>query len=208
MMQLPGIPNLSEQQRNEPCRVWIRPMGLSWKVSVQGHQNANWLVQRLREHRFDVSDPLSTDGGDHVTFRCLTKDRAEKDSVERLLIKWPEVRLQFSPDDSARPILSGKPPADATAPHEPAPQESVSVKPFRVWLRPLGNAWKIRVEGSTECDWLQTELMRRELACSTPEDSGKEMLTFRCMSETPHEASYVWGLLKAMSQVLLQNEPA
>ncbi len=30
----------------------------------------------------------------------------------------------------------------------------------------------------------------------------------RCMSETPHEAFYVWNLLKALPQVLLQNDPA
>jgi len=170
-------------------------MGLSWKISVHGKQNADWLAQRLQEHSFEVTEAQSTNEGEHCTFRCLTKDRVENNSVEKLLLQWPEVRLQLSPDDSDRSarrdsVPNGSASDEFTLQDSPSPAAFPSLDeplqpndapddPFRVWLRPLGNAWKVRVEGLDRCQWLRDELAHRELACTPATDASSGMQTFR-----------------------------
>jgi len=190
------------------CRVWIRPMGPSCKISVDGTNNAEWLIQRLTDHGFESTEPVHSSDESHSTFRCLTKNDTETDSLERLLVNWPEVSLQLSPDDTD--ARTGMEPVHQWDEHPAQPDNVLSdLEPFRVWLRPLGNAWKVRVEGSDPCQWLRRELVHRGLSCTDPETiSGTDLLLFHCMSETAHEVNYAWRLLQALSQVQLQNEPA
>lgn len=90
------------------------------------------------------------------------------------------------------------------------PSEAVvSVAPFAVFVRPMGNAWKIRVAGSAEATWLRDQLVARELDCTDPVPAGPtDHMSFRCMSVTHCERDYVWRLLKQLPEVLLQNSPA
>lgn len=79
---------------------------------------------------------------------------------------------------------------------------------FRVWIRPMGHAWKIRTEGVAGASWLVYELSRRNLECTDPAPAGTDMFVLRCMSATVHEKNYVWNLLKRFECVDLQNDPA
>jgi hypothetical protein len=195
-----------------PFRVWMRPTGLSWKIAVEAGHEAKWLTKRLADQGFESVDFFQDTDDFHCTFRCLTKDRFEKGRVEKLLNQWPEVKLQLNPEYSSGTVkVAVSPHLSAEPLHRPAHPNTVAadVDPFRVWIRPLGNAWKVRVEGADSSRWLRNEIEHRGLTCSNPSqiaDTG--MQTFRCMSETPHESSYVWNLLKALPQVLLQNDPA
>jgi hypothetical protein len=193
-------------------RVWMRPMGLSWKIAVEAGYEAKWLTKRLAEHGYDSVDFVQDADDLHCTFRCLTTDRFEKESVEKLLNQWPEVKLQLNPEYSSGKVKVEVSPHLSPGPlHRPAHPKTVAsdVEPFRVWIRPLGNAWKVRIEGADSSQWLRNELEHRGLTCSNSSQIADTcMQTFRCMSETPHESSYVWNLLKALPQVLLQNDPA
>ena len=193
-------------------RVWMRPLGLSWKMAVEAGYEAKWLTQRLAEHGFDTVDFVQDSSDLHCTFRCLTANRVEKESVEKLLKQWPEVKLQLNPEYSSGKVqLEVSPHLSSMPLHRPAQPTTVSnnVEPFRVWIRPLGNGWKVRIDGADSSRWLRNELEHRGLSCSpSSQIADTSMQTFRCMSETPHEATYVWNLLKALPQVLLQNDPA
>lgn len=193
-------------------RVWIRPMGASVKIAVEAGYEANWLINRLAQHGFKA-DRIVQDLVDlHCTFQCLIPPASNSQTVTALLNKLPEVNLQLNPEFALghakllpSPHLSQSP-LDTTAQPDTV---AVAVEPFQVWVRPLGNAWKLRVQGADASAWLREELVHRGLTCSPQSNVGdSSMHTFQCMSETPHEACYVWSLLKALPQVLLQHAPA
>jgi hypothetical protein len=187
-------------------------MGASLKIAVEAGCEAKWLIERLSEEGFEsvdfVRDPVDL----HCTFRCLTNDESGNDAVARLLKQWPEVNLQLNPEySSGQSKLEVSPHLSRKSLNTPAHSDTVvdDLEAFRVWVRPLGNAWKVRVQDANSGHWLRNELTHRGLTCSDASPvSGTSMQTFRCMSETPHEAFYVWNLLKALPQVLLQNDPA
>jgi len=187
-------------------------MGATVKIAVEAGHEAKWLINRLAEDGFEcvnfVQDPVDL----HCTFQCRTPTEVEQQSVTELIEDCPEVLLQLNPEySSGKAKLKVSPHLSQTPLHSPAcPDDATRVpEAFRVWVRPLGNAWKLRVQGVESSQWLRNELTHRGLKCSDPSSAAdRSMQIFQCMSETPHEACYVWSLLKALPQVLLQNDPA
>ncbi len=196
----------------QPFRVWLRPMGESWRIAVEAGHEAKWLIEKLAEHGFRSVDLIQDANDLHCTFRCPTRDRDEKKRVEELLGRLPEVQVQLTPEYSPGKSGAALSPHLSLEPlHQPAHPKNIAAEigSFRVWIRPLGNAWKVCTESAVTEEWLRLELEHRGLTCSESlVNQATSMHVFRCMSETPHEASYVWNLLKALPQVLLQNDPA
>jgi hypothetical protein len=193
-------------------RVWLRPMGQNWKIAVENGQGAKWLTRRLEQHGIETTDLVQSSDDLHCTFRCVTTTQRERGVIEGLLIQWPEVELQHSPEYVAASSVHQLAEKLLDEPlHRPAEPKNIQVEidPFKVWIRPLGNAWKLRVAGHQGCEWLRRELTHRQLECTVPLGIAEtDLIVFRCMSETPQESSYVWNLLRALPQVLLQNDPA
>lgn len=81
----------------ESFRVWVRPLGFSWKVHVDGQSQARWLRHELITHNVPCTDSVNVAEGEIVGFRCLSGTQQQKDSVERLLHSLPQVRIQIDP---------------------------------------------------------------------------------------------------------------
>ena len=198
-------------QNVAPFRVWIRPLGTEWKLRVDGEYAAYWLADQLFSNGVNSTEPMDVEGNGHFTFRSLTETKSERNLVESLLVKWPEVRLQNSPDDGSTraPTVRTFEESSQVPLSEPVQYVPDELNPFRVWTRPMGNMWKIRVEGESEAGWLRTEFVQRGLDCTDSIDvSGTGMFVFRCMSLTPHQKDYIECLLIELPQVKLQNDPA
>lgn len=204
--------SMKQSEAANSFRVWLRPTGWSWKISVENSQGAKLLTQRLTQNGFKTTDLVQDGDNLHCTFRCVSTSRLERDCVESLLLQWPQVKLQHSPEFfNVSDYVALTPELSADPLHRPAQPQNIQteIRPFKVWVRPLGNAWRLRISGADQCDWLRRELTHRGLVCSTPSQiPDTSMVLLRCMSETAHESSYVWNLLKALPQVLLQNGPA
>ncbi len=81
----------------ESFRVWIRPLGFSWKIHVEGRPQAGWLKDQLVAHNVPCTDTTRVWDGKAVGFRCLSETQRQKESVERLLRSLPQVRIQIDP---------------------------------------------------------------------------------------------------------------
>jgi hypothetical protein len=80
-------------------RVWIRPLGSSCRIRVDGRQNADWLVSRLsRSFAFKSCEPMSEDGGSsNCTFRVPYTSDMPRQKLDRLMASIPEVTLMSDP---------------------------------------------------------------------------------------------------------------
>jgi hypothetical protein len=76
-------------------RVWLSPLGATCKVRVDGIDNANWLVNGLRQSFvFESSEPVSDlDGTGCCTFDVVYCSPACFRTLERLLTAIPEVEV-------------------------------------------------------------------------------------------------------------------
>lgn len=80
-------------------RVWLRPLGFSCRVQVDGLQNTRWLLGRLeRAAVFKTCEPVNeTLGSQHCTFQVPFDSHVTRGSLEKLLAKMPEVTLMTEP---------------------------------------------------------------------------------------------------------------
>lgn len=75
--------------------VWVRPMGSHYLVSVEGLENANWLLTQLsRDFIFRNAEPITQDSDSaHCTFHVPYDGRLPVHHFRRVLAAIPEVRL-------------------------------------------------------------------------------------------------------------------
>lgn len=79
----------------------------------------------------------------------------------------------------------------------------------RTWIRPMGNAWKLRVQGEMAAAWLCDKLVEAGLDCSAPAPvSVQDMFVFVCRSAEHHPAGYLERQLHRLPQVSVENGPA
>jgi hypothetical protein len=72
--------------------VWLSPLGATCKVRVDGIDNANWLLNRLRQSFiFESSEPVSDLDGSCCTFDVAYSSSACYRTLEGLLTAIPEV---------------------------------------------------------------------------------------------------------------------
>ena len=80
---------------------------------------------------------------------------------------------------------------------------------IRVWLRPAGNDYKVRVDGSENCRWLRDRLSQKGFQSSAPVAiTGTEQFTFH--AEFPPQVSHAkfQQCVVNMPEVELQLDPA
>lgn len=80
-------------------RVWMRPMLGATSITVEGLDNARWLVTRLSNaFVFKSSEPIREEAGTrHSVFHVLQSSQTSTLTVQRLLAAIPEVRLVLVP---------------------------------------------------------------------------------------------------------------
>ena len=80
-------------------RVWLRPLGNTFRVRVDGLKNAQWLLDRLgRSFVFKTADPISEDKGSSCcTFRLAYDSQMSPRGFERLVAAIPEVQMMTDP---------------------------------------------------------------------------------------------------------------
>ena len=76
-------------------RVWLRPLGSTCQLRVDGVRNAHWLLDRLgRSFVFKTAPPMDEEEGSSCcTFRVAYSSQISRRRVERLLAAIPEVSL-------------------------------------------------------------------------------------------------------------------
>ena len=82
---------------------------------------------------------------------------------------------------------------------------------FPVWLRPLGSAWRVRVDGTRNARWLLDRLGRSFVfKTSDPmtEEEGSSCCTFRVAHNSQMSRRGFERLLGAIPEVILMTDPA
>jgi hypothetical protein len=76
-------------------RVWLRPLGNTFRVRVEGLGNAQWLLDRLgRSFVFKTANPISEDvDSSCCTFHLAYDSQMSFRGFERLLATIPEVEM-------------------------------------------------------------------------------------------------------------------
>lgn len=80
-------------------RVWIRPLGSTCRVRVDGRKNTDWLLSRLsRSFAFKSCEPVYEDyGSSCYTFRVPYTSDMPRQKLDRLMASIPEVTLMLDP---------------------------------------------------------------------------------------------------------------
>lgn len=80
-------------------RVWLRPLGNSSRVRVEGNENAHWLIGRLSQaFVFKSSAPIREEGvGCCCSFEVPYGRQTSRGTLEKLLAAIPEVALMADP---------------------------------------------------------------------------------------------------------------
>ena len=81
-------------------QVWIRPLGGSCRVRVDGIENAKWLLDRLsHSFIFKTSKPVGeTEGTSVCGFDVPYNPPLSRAKFESMLVAIPEVQLMAGPE--------------------------------------------------------------------------------------------------------------
>jgi hypothetical protein len=79
--------------------VWIRPLGGTCRIRVDGLRNAKWLLNRLgHAFVFKTAEAIDEeDRGAHCSFRVAYNSQTSRRGLEKLLAAIPEVQLMTDP---------------------------------------------------------------------------------------------------------------
>jgi hypothetical protein len=80
-------------------RVWIRPLGGTCRVRVEGIRNARWLLARLGHgFVFKTAEPISEEADSSCcSFRVAYSSQMSRRGLEKLLSGIPEVIFMMDP---------------------------------------------------------------------------------------------------------------
>lgn len=78
-------------------QVWLRAVGGSTKIQVDGKLNVAWLRDRLRERGLICTDPLSIQGTNRYIFRIDDTPEMDRAAVQEFVEHLPEVELMHAP---------------------------------------------------------------------------------------------------------------
>ena len=79
---------------------------------------------------------------------------------------------------------------------------------IKVWLRPVGDATKVQVEGQDNSDWLRQRFQERGFTCSSPRHTpGTDRFVFRAEYTVLADRSAVGELLRTFPEVDLMHAP-
>lgn len=81
--------------------------------------------------------------------------------------------------------------------------------PFSVWLRPMGTATKVRVEGEENAQWLRERILDEGAGCGEVKAvSGTPFGVFLAYHTRDVDEFKLLGLMKELAEVQLRLEPA
>lgn len=80
---------------------------------------------------------------------------------------------------------------------------------FQVWLRPIGNATKVRVEGQKNAEWLREQLLDAGAGCGISQPvNGTTCAAFLAYHTPEVDAFKLRHILTALPTVKLMLDPA
>ncbi len=82
---------------------------------------------------------------------------------------------------------------------------------FRVWIRPLGSACRMRVEGRKNAEWLLSRLCQYSIVPTFEpirDEDGSSCCTFNVVSASPQSCPTFDILLASIPEVKLMWDPA
>jgi hypothetical protein len=79
--------------------VWMRPLGTSCRVRVDGKKNTDWLLDRLSHaFAFKSCEPVTEDHcSSSCSFRVMYTSQMSRLAFDRLMASIPEVALMPEP---------------------------------------------------------------------------------------------------------------
>ncbi len=79
-----------------------------------------------------------------------------------------------------------------------------------VWIRPLGNAWKVRMKSSDDAVRLRTSLVERGWRCTNPTPSFDDasMVLFRVVGQDQRHAVDLHDALDGLDWLQVMEDPA
>lgn len=78
-------------------RVWLRPLGSTSKVRVEGLDNAQWLRQLLANLGLAVTQPIAAEIAGQFVFRVTHTAQTAHADLVRFLAGLAEVKLMVEP---------------------------------------------------------------------------------------------------------------
>ena len=122
--------------------VWLSPLGATCKVRVDGIENANWLLTRLRQSLiFESPEPVNGEKGSSCcTFGVACRTQVCYRTFEKLLAAIPEVELILDParaegsknEVTAPTKAKSKSPSKVKRTFKPSPSTTISI--FPKWI--------------------------------------------------------------------------
>ena len=78
-------------------QVWLRPLGSSYRVKVDGCDNAKWLCSRLQEQHVECMQPDNIEGTEFWMFVATVPYSIAHLKLPEIIAGMPEVQLMLEP---------------------------------------------------------------------------------------------------------------
>ena len=78
-------------------QVWLRPLGSSYRVKVDGSDNAKWLCRRLQEQDVECMQPENIAGTAFWVFVATVPSAIAHRKLPEIISGMPEVQLMLEP---------------------------------------------------------------------------------------------------------------
>ena len=78
-------------------QVWLRPLGSSYRVKVDGSDNAKWLCSRLQEQHVECMQPDNIEGTEFWMFVATAPSPMPRLNLQETIAGMQEVQLMLDP---------------------------------------------------------------------------------------------------------------
>lgn len=192
--------------------VWIRPLGNSCRVRVDGRTNAEWLLNRLnRSFALKTCEPMSRDGQSACfTFGVAAAPESSCPTFDLLMKAMPEVELMSTSAWEGEPRSGMDQERNTGCQHFFAIGSTVMNR-FQIWLRPLGSNCRVRVDGVKNAQWLLTRLSESfvfKTSEEVHEDRDSSCCTFRVPYSSQVPRRLFEKLLASIPELKVMVDPA
>jgi hypothetical protein len=83
---------------NDGFKVWLRPLGDSCRIRIEGLENANWLRARLSQSFETMKEINVVEGSIYRSFQVDYSPTVTHTAFETILASIPSVRLMTGPE--------------------------------------------------------------------------------------------------------------
>ena len=78
-------------------KVWLRPLGSSYRVKVDGNDNAKWLSRRLQDQEVECTQLENNGGTAYWMFVATVPSPTARLKLPEIIAGMPEVQLMLEP---------------------------------------------------------------------------------------------------------------